>query len=93
MKLTIDFLDTAIKTLQNLKREQKKKEKISKALHENFDTLTAKRRGAKSASLNWQCLEIEKITTDFARLFKGSALDVETEQKEVSPSGFQDYKI
>ena len=93
MKITVEFLDQAIKTLQNLKREQKKKEKISKELHENFDTLTAKRRGAKSASLNWQCLEIEKLTTEFARLFKGSALDVETEQKEVNPSGFHNYKI
>lgn len=79
--------------LKSLKAAVEKREKLSaKRSAMSTNNSTDKARGKVNADLNWQCMEVDKKATDFARLFEGSCCDVGTETKHYSPSGFHEYQ-
>lgn len=87
-------IDELLDTLKYLKNSVKKKDKLSeKAMNTNHRTHTQRQIEKANVNLNWQCMEVDKIKTDFARKFKGSFLDVSTDKKEYNPSGFHSYKF
>jgi hypothetical protein len=88
-----EFIDLMIAKLKSLKSSIKKKNKLSDNLGSaGLNTYTPRRLGNMTADLNWECMNIDKETTGFARAFKGSDLDVCTGEKEYNPSGFHSYK-
>jgi len=86
-------LEYLTKLLKQINQDSKKIEKLSeKARNTNFQNSTPKQTQKASVNLNWACLSLDKSKTDFARAFKGSCLDVNTEEKEYNPSGFHHYR-
>ena len=89
----MESIDNMILRLKALKSAMKQKEKMRDKLFEmDFANSTEKRRRKMSADLNWNSMAIEKAKTEFARIFKNSFLDVDTEEKEYKPSSFQNYR-
>ena len=86
----IQEIDGLIARLKTLKSSIKKKDRLS----ERAMNADSRSRGYQklSTDLNWQCMNIEKETTDFARAFEASSLNVDTDEKTYRPSGFHEYK-
>ncbi len=91
--MEIELIDSLISTAKYLKTAIKKRDKLSeKAFNMSRYTHSPRQIEKTNVDLNWQCMEVDKIKTDFARLFKGSLVDVGTGEKEYNPSGFHSYK-
>lgn len=89
----INEIDNLIQSLKYVKSNLLKKNKLSKKAYEMSYTSNTQRSVQKaSVNLNWQCMELDKAKTNFARMFKGSLVDVCVEEKEYNPSGFHSYK-
>ncbi len=92
-KSELEQIDIMIAKLKEVKASIKKRDKLSdKAFNMNHATHTIKQIQNTNTSLNWECMHLDKCKTDFARLFKGSVLDVSTDEKEYNPTGFHKYK-
>jgi len=92
-KSELEQIDIMIAKLKEVKASIKKRDKLSdKAFNMNHTTHTIKQIQNTNTSLNWECMHLDKCKTDFARLFKGSVLDVSTDEKEYNPTGFHKYK-
>jgi len=72
----LDFLDNMIKQLKYVKAQYVSRDRLIIKARDCNGTIKAKQKA--SVNLNWQCMEVDKAVTDFARSFKGSILDVET---------------
>lgn len=89
----IKLIENMINHLRTLKSDIQKKEKLSTKLRDTqLCDVSPKRIEKMNTDLNWQCMNIDKKKTDIARLFKGSMLDVSTDEKEYNPSGWHNYK-
>jgi len=92
-KSELEQIDIMIAKLKEVKASIKKRDKLSdKAFNMNHTTHTIKQIQNTNTNLNWECMHLDKCKTDFARLFKGSVLDVSTDEKEYNPTGFHKYK-
>lgn len=88
----LETINQAIALLKSAKSSLVKREKLSaKVGAMNMTNATPKRIGNATASLNWECMEYSKSKVNFARLFKGSILDVSTEVQTYRPSGYHEY--
>ena len=89
----IEFIEEMIVKLRGLKASIKKKDKMSqKAFEMNLASYTQNQIQKASTNLDWECMNLDKERTFFARSFKGSTLDVDTGEKIYKPSGFHTYK-
>lgn len=89
----IEKIDLLISNLRRVKSEIKRKERLSQNRADmSMRTHTQKRIQKAEADLNWQCMEVDKSKIDFARLFKGSLVDVSTAETTFNPSPFHSYK-
>ena len=89
----LELIDSMISQLRILKSTIKWRDRISEKTQNLFpQNATQKRIQKAHANLNWACMEVDQRRTDVARLFKGSALDVGTEEKTYRPSPFHTYK-
>lgn len=89
----IKEIDHMIALLKTIKSSIKKKENLSdKSCYMTPQNSSLKQITKAAANLNWQCMELDKEKTRFARLFKGSFLDISTGEKEYNPSGFHHYR-
>ena len=92
-KSELEQIDIMIAKLKEVKASIKKRDKLSdKAFNMNHTTHRVSQMQKISTNLNWECMHLDKCKTDFARLFKGSVLDVSTDEKEYNPTGFHKYK-
>ena len=87
----IEKIDSFIDRLKSIKQSMKKKEKLSDKAF-NLRCGTPRQFQKVNTALNWECMNLDKSITDFAREFKGSLLDVDTGEKTYNPSGFHNYK-
>jgi len=89
----IEFIEGMLVKLRGLKASIKKKDKLSqKAFDMDLASHTPNQIEKASVNLNWECMNLDKERTRFARAFKGSTLDVDTGEKIYKPSGFHTYK-
>ena len=87
------LIDSMISQLRTLKSTIQKRDKISEKVRSLTPmNATPKRIQNSTADLNWTCMEVDKLRTDVARLYKGSSLDVGTEEKIYRPSPFHTYR-
>ena len=87
-------LDELLQALKTVKAELKRKDRISeKAGKMTTYNSTPRRFQNVYADLNWACMEYDMAKTRFARAFKGSFLDVSTDEKTYNPSSFHSYKF
>jgi len=88
----LETIEQAIILLKAVKSSLVKREKLSaKTGAMNPTNSTPKRIDNATACLNWECMEYSKSKVNFARLFKGSVLDVSTAVQTYRPSPFQEY--
>lgn len=88
----IEKIDNVISQLKYLKRDIQKKNKLSDSLF-NANGVTRKRRQAMDASLNWQCMHLDKQRKAAWKAIKDAEfLEVSLEPQEYNPSGFHCYK-
>jgi hypothetical protein len=86
-------IENLLSQLKYIKNTLIKRDKLSdKAFNTNPGTSTPKQIDKANTALNWECMELDKAKTVFARSFKGSCLDVGVGEKEYKPSGFHRYK-
>lgn len=86
-------INDMLSLLKLIKTSVNKREKLSnKAFEMNTKTHTNKQISKIITNLDWECMNIDKLKTDFARKFKNSVLDVSTEEKTYKPTGFHEYK-
>lgn len=95
--MNIDDITKLEAAVKEMKREVIKRNKMSAKLAEmTFENSTNKRRGNARADLNWQCMEIEKLT------YKCHALGVDCgiadvrepeyyETRTFEPDGFHEF--
>ena len=89
----LETIEQAIALLKTAKSSLIKRNKLSaKTGAMNPTNSTPKRIDSATASLNWECMEYSKAKVNFARLFKGSVLDVSTAVQTYRPSPFHEYK-
>lgn len=89
----LNQIENMIEALRRLRASIKKKDKLSEKLFNmDYRNHTPKRIQSVNADLNWECMNIDKEKTNFARIFKGSCIDVGIEEKQYNPSGFHSYK-
>ena len=89
----MEQVDQLIKRLKVVKSNLKKKEAmIKKRETMTTENSTQKRLQQSSADLTWHGMYLDQSLTDVARFFKGSFLDVGTEEKEYNPSPFHKYR-
>jgi len=89
----IELIDLMISNLRTLKSTIKKRDKLSEKVRSLSPlNATPKRIQNANADLNWACMAVDQRRTDVARLYKGSALDVGTEEKIYRPSAFHTYR-
>lgn len=89
----IEEIEKMIALIKEVKSCIVKKDKLSdKAFNLSPRNATPSQIDKATSSLNWSCMELDKAITNFARQFKGSLLDVSTEEKEYNPSSFHKYK-
>lgn len=87
-------IDKAIELLKNARKEALKQQKLSEQTRDAYgnQNISIKRQQKLSADLSWQCMEVDKRLTDFARFYDQSNIKTGTEEKEYRPSGFHTYK-
>jgi len=86
-------LDIMLALLKAVKANIVKAKKLSdKSFAYNTTTHTFKAIQKINADHNWQMMNLEKSKVDFARYFKTSILNVNTDTKKYSPSSFHTYK-
>ena len=91
--IELELIDKMISQLRTLKSTIKRKDKISERVRSLSPmNATPKRIQKGNADLNWACMDVDQRRTDVARLYRGSALDVGTEEKTYRPSAFHTYK-
>lgn len=89
----LEQIEQALALLKTIKTTYKKKERLSeKAANTNFRNSSPKQIDKAATALNWECMELSKAKVNFARFFKGSVLDVSTEEQIYTPSGWHEYK-
>lgn len=91
MNQELEYIDIMIARLKALKSTINKKDKQSDKTFK-MSSHSLKQLQKADVDLSWLCMQVDKEKTDFARAFKGSILDVGTEEKEYRPSGFHTYK-
>jgi len=92
-KTMVEQADLLIAMLRGVKSEEKKKEKLSlKSSTMDYQEQTQKQMQKVSTDLNWQCMYLDRIITDFARVFSVSKFNVDTGKKKYNPSSFHSYK-
>jgi hypothetical protein len=88
----LNQIEHLLSQLKYIKSTLIKRDKLSdKAFNTSPATSTPKQIDKANTALNWECMELDKAKTSFARSFKGSCLDVGIEAKEYKPSGFHTY--
>lgn len=86
-------INVLIDTLKYLKATIKRKNKISDRLRNFTHSNNTPRQYEKAnVDLNWECMELDKIKTDFARFYEKSSIKVGIGEKNYSPSPFHNYK-
>lgn len=90
----ITELTKAIQLLKNARKEAVKQQKLSEQTRDAYSdqNVSLKRQQKLSADLSWQCMEVDKRLTDFARFYDKSSIKTGTDEKEYRPSGFHTYK-
>lgn len=89
----LNEIEALLAQLKEIKSCIKKRERLSnKCFEMNPRNSTPKRISKANADLNFHCMDLAKAKTAFARLFKGSLVDVSTGEQEYTPSGFHKYK-
>lgn len=93
-KLTeVEVVEQMISRLKAVKSHLIKRkamsEKRANMTHENN---SPRQFGKAEADLNWHCMSLDQRIVDVARFYKGSFLDVSTEEREYNPSAFHKYK-
>lgn len=89
----MEQVDILLKPLKAVKSSLKRKDRLSKKRREmSPENHTPRRIQSAEADLNWECMNLDKAKTDFARMFQGSVVDVDTGEKVYNPSGFHKYK-
>lgn len=85
-----ETISQLISKLKSLKTSISKRDLMSDKLF-NLD-LKSPQRQRLNASLDFECINIDKLKTDIARLYKGSDIEVGKEEKQYNPTGFHSYK-
>lgn len=86
-------VNVLIDKLKYLKHTIKRRNRISERLSNFTHTNNTPRQYEKvNTDLNWECVEVDKIKTDFARLYEVSGIKVGTGEKNYNPSPFHNYK-
>ena len=79
--------------LRAIETQHKRVKRLSeKRANMSGQTHTQKSIQNADANLNWECMYLEQRKIDFARMFEGSELDVDTSEREFNPSPFHKYK-
>lgn len=87
-------IENVIQSLRILKRELiSTKKKSEKAFNTNYTTHSIRACDMANASLNWQCMALDKQRKQTYRcILKADFLKVEISETEYNPSGFHKYK-
>lgn len=83
-------VQAAIDNLKRLKSELIKTDKLSTQAFECNGTPRKKQN--LSASLNWQCMHLDKMRKQAYSSIKDTCIEVSLEIQEYNPSGFHKYK-
>ena len=91
MEKEMQIIDKLQFQLKQLKKSLLKREFLNDKFLNN-QGMSEKQIEKMNAELTWLCMNIDKEKTDIARTYKGSEIEVGTEEKEYNPTGFHSYK-